>query len=72
MPDLIQTGGVPRLRDQLGVRERIFELDLPDHRRMHERLAIFAARLLNAIGAYRTPDENGFVYMVITRAGWAQ
>jgi hypothetical protein len=31
-----------------------------------------AARLLNAIGAYRTPDENGFVYMIIMRADWAQ
>lgn len=35
-------------------------------------MTAIAARLLNAIGAYRTPDDNGFVYMVITRAGWAQ
>jgi len=31
-----------------------------------------AARLLNAIGAYRTPDDDGFLYMIITRASWAQ
>ena len=36
------------------------------------QMTSIAARLLNAVGAYRTPDENGFVYMVITRAGWAQ
>ena len=36
------------------------------------QMTSIAARLLDAIGAYRTPDESGFVYMVIMRAGWAQ
>lgn len=31
-----------------------------------------AARLLEAIGGYRSPDDDGFLYMVITRANWAQ
>jgi hypothetical protein len=29
------------------------------------------AKALNAIGAYRTADENGFTYMVVTKAKWA-
>lgn len=29
------------------------------------------AQLLNAKGAYRTPDKNGFTYMVITDIAWA-
>lgn len=29
------------------------------------------AKARNAIGAYRTPSENGFVYMVINNAVWA-
>ncbi len=28
------------------------------------------AKELNAIGAYRTSDENGFTYMVVTNAKW--
>ena len=36
------------------------------------QMTSIAARLLNAIGAYRTPSDSGFTYMVITRAGWAQ
>ena len=28
------------------------------------------AKNLNAIGAYRTPSDNGFTYMVITKAKW--
>lgn len=28
------------------------------------------AKEIDAIGAYRTPDENGFVYMVVTSARW--
>jgi len=36
------------------------------------QMTSIAARLLDAIGAYRTPDESGLVYMVIMRAGWAQ
>lgn len=28
------------------------------------------AKHLNAIGVYRTPSENGFTYMVITKAKW--
>ncbi|HEY6124123.1 MAG TPA: hypothetical protein VIV63_05700 [Steroidobacteraceae bacterium] len=35
-------------------------------------MTAIAAQLLNAIGAYRTPDEKGFTYLVITRAAWAQ
>lgn len=30
------------------------------------------AKATNAIGAYRTPSENGFVYMVITNAKWVK
>lgn len=28
------------------------------------------AKTLNAIGSYRTPSDNGFTYMVITKAKW--
>lgn len=28
------------------------------------------AKAVGAIGAYRTPDENGFVYMVVSKARW--
>jgi hypothetical protein len=28
------------------------------------------AKHLNAIGVYRTPSENGFTYMVVTKAKW--
>ncbi|MCG8315482.1 MAG: hypothetical protein MI976_19920 [Pseudomonadales bacterium] len=28
------------------------------------------AQATNAIGAYRTPDEHGFAYMVVSRAKW--
>ena len=43
VPDLVQARGIPRFRDQLGVGERVFELDLPDDRRMDERRAVLAA-----------------------------
>lgn len=29
-----------------------------------------AGFILGAKGAYRTPDENGFIYMVIMDVGW--
>ena len=28
------------------------------------------AKAMNAIGAYRTPSESGYTYMVITKAKW--
>jgi hypothetical protein len=31
-----------------------------------------AALLLDAVGAYRSPHENGFVFMVLTQVNWAQ
>jgi hypothetical protein len=34
-------------------------------------MTAIAAKYLGAIGAYRTPGENGFVYAVITDARWA-
>lgn len=35
-------------------------------------MAAFAMHVLGGIGAYRTPMENGYSYMVILNAGWAQ
>lgn len=35
-----------------------------------EMTAIMAKKM-NAIGAYRTPDDNGYVYMIIKSAKWA-
>lgn len=35
-------------------------------------MTAIAALLLNARGAYRTPDETGFTFMIMTRVGWAQ
>ena len=34
-------------------------------------VSAIAAKYLGAIGVYRAPDENGFVFMVITGARWA-
>lgn len=31
-----------------------------------------SAYLLDAVGAYRTPDEHGFTYMVMTSIRWAE
>ncbi len=35
-------------------------------------MTAIAAKFLGAIGAYRTPTENGFTYLVIIGARWAQ
>jgi hypothetical protein len=35
-------------------------------------MTAIAARMLGAIGAYRSPDKNGLLFMVITDARWAQ
>jgi hypothetical protein len=34
-------------------------------------MTAIAARYFGAIGSYRTPDENGFSYLLITGARWA-
>lgn len=31
-----------------------------------------AAYLLNAVGAYRSPSDRGFTFMILTRVDWAQ
>jgi hypothetical protein len=35
-------------------------------------MTAIAAKFLGALGAYRTPDDGGFTFMVITRARWVQ
>jgi len=35
-------------------------------------MTAIAAALLNAQGAYRSPDDRGFTFMVMTGIGWAQ
>ncbi|GAA5218506.1 DUF6882 domain-containing protein [Corallincola platygyrae] len=35
-------------------------------------MAGIMAKLTNAIGAYRTPGENGFSYMVVSKARWVK
>lgn len=36
------------------------------------QMTAIAAKFFGAIGAYRTPNTNGFTYMVITGARWVQ
>ena len=36
------------------------------------RMTAIAAKFFGAIGAYRTPSDQGFTFMVITGAHWAQ
>jgi hypothetical protein len=36
------------------------------------QMAAVAAYLLDAHGAYRSPDEHSFTFMVMTQVGWAQ
>ena len=42
--DLVQAGGVPRLGDQLGAGEHGVGLDVPQHRRVGQRVALLVAR----------------------------
>jgi hypothetical protein len=36
------------------------------------QMTSIATYLLDGIGAYRVPDENGFIFMVVLKASWAQ
>lgn len=36
------------------------------------QMTAIAARLLGAVGAYRTPSESGFTFMLMSRVNWAQ
>ncbi|HET9863248.1 MAG TPA: hypothetical protein VFP37_07375 [Steroidobacteraceae bacterium] len=44
----------------------------PAHEADGWQMTSIAAFLLDAIGAYRAPNENGFLFMVIMKASWAQ
>jgi hypothetical protein len=44
----------------------------PAHEADGWQMTSIAAFLLDAIGAYRVPNENGYLFMVITKASWAQ
>lgn len=58
-----------------GTAEDIPELneeELPDDEYLGWQLTAVAAKVLGAIGAYRCPDENGFVYVVYTSIGFAK
>ncbi len=54
MSDLVQTRGVPGFRDHLRIRERIVQLDLPDHGRVRERCSVFSSR---QDGAFVEPES---------------
>jgi hypothetical protein len=58
-----------------GETENIAELkeqELPDDEHLGWELTAVAAKVLGAIGAYRCPDENGFVYLVYSSIGFAE
>ncbi len=56
--DLVQTGGIPGLGDDLGVGQRLRQLDLPDHRRIGHDLAVLAARENRALVESETVDVH--------------
>ena len=45
--------------------------DLPDDEYLGWEMTAIAAKLLGAKGAYRCPDDNGFVYVIYRSIGFA-
>lgn len=68
------TKDVERVR-QFGRVENIDQLtksELPDDEYLGWEMTAVAAKLLEAKGAYRCPDDNGFLYLVYSSIGFAK
>jgi hypothetical protein len=63
-----------KVRD-FGISEKISELAepyVPDEEHVGWELTAVASRIMGAKGAYRCPDDNGFIYLILTDLAFAE